>query len=416
MIHVNSFANDLDERDPLKFLRKEFIFPKTSEGKDFLYFAGNSLGLQPKGVERYIQEELNKWATQAVEGHFTEPNPWVKYNETLTQSLAHLVGANPHEVVVMNTLTVNLHMLMATFYRPTKDRYKIIIEGGAFPSDQYAVDSQLRFHNIDPRDGLIELKPRSGEDTLRSEDILQTISETGSKLALVMMGNVNYLTGQAFPQKDITQAAHKVGAKVGFDLAHAAGNLDLSLHDDGPDFAVWCHYKYVNGGPGTIAGAFVHERHSQNQSLPRLAGWWGHNKATRFLMGPKFEPIPGAEGWQVSNPPVFQMAALRASFDIFDKTSMKNLKSKADQLTKFLEELLKGIPQIQVITPKDTNSRGTQLSLRVSTSGKDVLKKLKSHGAICDFREPNIIRVAPAPLYTRFQDLVEFSEILKICL
>jgi kynureninase len=406
-------ALKLDQQDSLNYLREEFIFPKTDSGKDFLYFAGNSLGLQPKQARKYLDQVFSKWASHAVEGHFFGEDPWITYNESVIPGICHLVGAQAHEVVAMNTLTINLHSMLISFFRPNGKRTKIVMESSAFPSDIYAVKSQLQFHNLDPRENIIELLPRQGESLLRDEDILKTIDQNKDSIALVLIGNVNYLTGQCYDMTQITQAAHKAGALVGFDLAHGVGNLNLSLHNIGCDFAIWCHYKYVNGGPGTIAGAFIHERHAQNKNIHRLAGWWGQNKQSRFQMGPDFDPIPSASGWQSSNPPVFQLAVLRSSLEIFQKTSMEKLKSKADQLTQYFEQLVDTSRVVEIITPRNPDKRGTQLSLRIPINGRGVLNSLKELGAICDFREPNVIRLAPAPLYTKFMDLYEFHEMLK---
>ena len=434
-----TFAQKLDEQDSLKHFRDKFYIPKQSSGEDVLYFTGNSLGLQPKTTRDYIEQELRDWETFGVEGHFHAKNPWMSYHELLTDSMAKIVGANKTEVVAMNSLTVNLHLLMVSFYRPTATRNKIIIEGGAFPSDQYAVKSQIEFHQqvsnfkfqipdseANPKsqipnsksDWLIELAPREGEAILRIEDIEKTIVEHGNSIALIMLGGVNYYTGQAFDMKRITEIGHKVGAIVGFDLAHAAGNIELNLHDWDVDFAAWCSYKYLNSGPGGIAGVFVHERHSENFDLPRFAGWWGHDKATRFLMGDEFQPIVGAEGWQLSNPPIFQLAALRASLDIFDEAGMKNLREKSVQLTNYLEFLLSEIhdERIKVITPKNSDERGCQLSIRVKNSDKKLFKSLTEKGVVADWREPDVIRVAPVPLYNSFADVWKFAEILKDCL
>ena len=408
-------AKEKDESDVLKDFRNEFIFPMPPKGKETFYFAGNSLGLQPKRVKEYVVQEIDEWARLAVDGHTHAKNPWVAYHEYLNASTARLVGAKPHEVVVMNSLTVNLHLMMVSFFRPSGRRNRILIEGGAFPSDQYAVKSQLLFHGL-PETCLVELKPREGEDLLRPDDILAAIAREGEDLALVLLGNVNYLTGQHFSIPNITQAAHKVGAKIGFDLAHGAGNLLLNLNQDGPDFAVWCSYKYLNAGPGAIAGCFIHERHAQNFTLPRFAGWWGHNKASRFKMGPLFDAIQGADGWQLSNPPIFQLAALRASMEIFDRAQMRRIKVKADDMTTYLEFMLRRFPEIEVISPRDLKQRGTQLSLRIKGRSKELLSDLAKEGVVCDFREPNIIRVAPVALYTRYHDLNKFVEILTTCL
>jgi kynureninase len=410
-----AFARRMDAEDPLRSFRDEFLFPRRSDGEPAIYLVGNSLGLQPRKARQYVLEELEDWERLGVEGHFHARHPWLPYHETLTEQTARLVGALPLEVVVMNTLTVNLHLMMVSFYQPTRERFKILIEGGAFPSDQYAVASQTRFHGFDPAVAVMRLEPRPGEATLRHEDILDTIERRGDEIALVMLGNVNYLTGQAFDMAAITRAAHARGCRVGFDLAHGAGNLRLSLHDDGPDFAVWCSYKYLNGGPGTLAGAFVHERHARDTSLPRLAGWWGHDKATRFQMGPDYVPLPGAEGWQLSNPPILQLAALRASLELFDRATMPALRAKGDLLTGYLEFLLDRLPPgtVRIATPRDVKARGSQLSLRFTRDPRKLLAHLAEAGAFCDFREPDVIRAAPAPLYCTFLDVYRFVRILE---
>lgn len=413
-----SFAQKMDETDALKHFREKFYLPKQSNGDDALYFTGNSLGLQPKNTRNYIEQELKDWETFGVEGHFHAKNPWMPYHENVTASLAKIVGAKPLEVVAMNSLTVNLHLLMVSFYRPTAARNKIIIEAGAFPSDQYAVKSQIKFHGFVVENSLIELQPRADETVLRTEDILQTIAENADSVALVLLGGVNYYTGQKFDFERITKAGHDAGAIVGFDLAHAAGNVELKLHDWNVDFAAWCSYKYLNSGPGGIAGAFVHERHSENSDLPRFAGWWGHDKKTRFLMGDEFVPIIGAEGWQMSNPPIFQLAALRASLDVFDEAGMEDLIAKSRELTNYLEFLLSEIKdeRIEIITPKNENERGCQLSIRVKNADKNLFKAISERGVIADWREPDVIRVAPVPLYNSFTDCWKFVEILKNCL
>lgn len=404
----------MDESDPLKSFRERFHIPQTKDGRDILYFAGNSLGLQPKKAREYINEELDDWARLGVEGHFLGRHPWLPYHENLTEATARLVGAKPIEVVVMNTLTVNLHLMMVSFYQPTPKRHKILVESGAFPSDQYAVQSQAKFHGYDPKEAVIELKPRTGEATLRTEDILETLEQRGHEIALVMLGNVNYLTGQAFDMKAITEAAHKKGALAGFNLAHGAGNLHLELHDSNVDFAIWCSYKYLNAGPGNLSGCFVHEHHAREFALPRFAGWWGHNKKTRFLMGPDFDPLPGAEGWQLSNPPIFQLAALRASMEIFDEATMPELRKKSERLTGYLEFLLGELPHgyCAITTPRAPEARGAQLSLKIRGNPKQLLKDLTDQGVLCDFREPDIIRVAPTPLYNRYSDVHRFVGIL----
>lgn len=413
-----SFADEMDTRDFLRKFRENFFIPKNASGEEVLYFTGNSLGLQPKTVKGFIEQELKDWETLGVEGHFHAKNPWMPYHELLTEQMAEIVGAKPLEVVVMNSLTVNLHLLMVSFYRPAGKRNKIVIEKGAFPSDQYAVKSQIRFHGFDPQNALIELAPRENENCLRTEDIVRTISENGDEIALIMLGGVNYYTGQAFDFKAITEAGHAAGAVVGFDLAHAAGNILLNLHEWKADFAAWCSYKYLNAGPGAIAGVFVHERHAENFDLPRLAGWWGHDKKTRFLMGDEFRPISGAEGWQLSNPPIFQMAALRASLEIFHEAEMKNLRKKSVELTNYLEFLLNEIKneRIEIITPRNPAERGCQLSIRVKNSDKSLFEAISAKSVVADWREPDVIRVAPVPLYNSFTDIWKFSEVFKTCL
>lgn len=409
-----SYAEEMDRIDPLAKFREEFCFPKGPRGQDVIYLAGNSLGLQPKKARVYVEQELADWERFGVEGHFHAKNPWLPYHEALTEPMARVVGAKPSEVVVMNSLTVNLHLMMVSFYRPTRERYKILVERGAFPSDQYAVASQARFHGFDPGDAILEARPRPGENTIREEDLLELIAREGRSIALVMLGSVNYLTGQAFDIAAITRAAHAQGCKVGFDLAHGAGNLAVKLHDWGPDFAVWCSYKYLNAGPGALAGAFVHERHARDSTLPRFAGWWGHDKKTRFLMGPEFHAIPGAEGWQLSNPPILSMAPLRASLELFDAATMSELRRKGDLITGYLEFLLSDVPGVQIVTPRDPARRGSQLSLRFpGIDGRVLLKQWSEAGIIADFREPDIIRATPAPLYCRFVDVYRFAEELR---
>ena len=414
----SEFASVLDEADPMREFRDRFNFPDFSDGRELIYFTGNSLGLQPKTAREYIDQEIDDWARFAVEGHLHARHPWLPYHEFVTEPMARIIGAKPIETIVMNSLTVNLHLMLVSFYRPEGIRRRIVIERGAFPSDQYAVKSQLRFHGVDPEDGLIELSPRDSESTLRTEDIVEMIDKNGDEIALVLLGGVNYYTGQAFDMAAITEAGHKAGAIVAFDLAHAAGNLQLHLHDWDVDFAVWCSYKYLNAGPGGIAGAFVHERHANSYDLPRFAGWWGHNKRTRFLMGPEFDPLPGAEGWQLSNPPILQLAALRASLEIFDDVGMSNLRAKSEALTGYLEYLLSQIDddRISIITPSDPAQRGCQLSIRVKDSDKLLFDAITDRGVIADWREPDVIRVAPAPLYNSFNDVFSFSRILSECL
>lgn len=410
-------ASSLNSVNSVRNFRSRFHIPKRADGSEVIYLTGNSLGLQPKTTRKYIEEELEDWERLGVEGHLHARHPWLPYHEFVTEPMARVVGALPSETVVMNSLTVNLHLMMVSFYRPSGIRRKIVIERGAFPSDQYAVESQLRFHGSDSTN-LIELSPREGESTLRTEDIIETIEQNGDEIALVMLGGVNYYTGQAFDMKAITAAGHRVGATVGFDLAHAAGNLELHLHDWDVDFAVWCSYKYLNAGPGGIAGAFIHERHARAFDRPRFAGWWGHNKQTRFLMGPDFDPLPGAEGWQLSNPPIFQLAALRASLEIFDEAGMSNLRAASVELTGHLEKLLRSIEndRISIITPSDPAQRGCQLSIRVEDADKSLFDAITARGVIADWREPDVIRVAPVPLYNNMDDIEGFAEILKECL
>ncbi len=410
-----SFAREMDSKDPLRKYRKRFHIPKQKNGEDGIYFCGHSLGLQPRTTREYIRQELNDWKKLGVEGHFHAKHPWMPYHEFLTEKTARLVGARNTEVVNMNSLTTNLHLMMISFYRPTPTRYKILIEGGAFPSDQYAVKSQIQFHGYDPRSALIELKPQPGEITLRTDDIEKTISEHSDSIALIVLGGVNYYTGQAFELERITKAGHAKGCMVGFDLAHAAGNVILKLHDWNVDFAVWCTYKYLNSGPGGIAACFIHERHTNNPELPRFAGWWGHDKKTRFRMPSEFVPIRTAEAWQLSNPPIFQLAALNASLEIFDEAGIKKLRAKSELLTGYLEFLIHHISNknISILTPQDPKERGCQLSIHVRRKGKLVYKKLSESGVFCDWREPDVIRLAPVPLYNTFMDVYRFAKLLQ---
>jgi kynureninase len=412
-----SFVSAADAADPLANFRDRFHIPR-HEDHEAIYFTGNSLGLMPRTVRSYVEQELKDWEALGVEGHLNARNPWLPYHEFLTEQMAGVVGALPIETVVMNSLTVNLHLLLVSFYRPTHIRRKIVIEEGAFPSDQYAVESHIRLHGYDPSEDLIELTPRRDEATLRTEDIIDVIEQEGPSISLILMGGVNYYTGQAFDMREITRAAHAEGIVVGFDLAHAAGNLELHLHDWDVDFAAWCSYKYLNGGPGSVGGAFVHERHAYCPDIPRLAGWWGHDKDTRFLMGPEFTPMRGAEGWQVSNPPIFQMAALRASLEIFDVAGMAALREKSVKLTGYLETQLMAIDddRITIITPNDAASRGCQLSIRVRSADKALFEAITARGVFADWREPDVIRVAPVPLYNSFTDVFRFVEILRDCL
>lgn len=404
------FAIAMDSRDPLASYAEQFHFPRTQNGERCIYLCGHSLGLQPTTVGKYIEQELTVWAQLGVEGHFRAKHPWVPYHRLLTEQTASLVGAKPEEVVVMNSLTVNLHLMMVSFYRPTSRRYKILIERGAFPSDQYGVKSQLHFHGFDPASSFLELSPRPGESCIRDDDIESLIEREGDSIALILLGGVNYSTGQAFDLSAITKTGHRKGCVVGFDLAHAVGNLRPQLHDCGADFAVWCSYKYLNGGPGCVAGCFVHERHSNAWELPRFAGWWGHEEKTRFHMGPEFKPMRGAEGWQLSNPPILELAALRASMDIFHEAGMERLRAKSELLTGYLEFLLDqhASPKFSCITPREPNRRGAQLSLRIPHNGRSLCEALASAGIICDWREPDTFRVAPVPLYNSFHDVCKF--------
>lgn len=414
------FAQNADRQDPLRAFRDKFHFPQ-HQGTDVVYFTGNSLGLQPKTTRSYIEQELNDWAALGVEGHFQAKRPWFAYHEFLTDKTTRIVGALPAEVVCMNQLTVNVHLLMVSFYRPTAKKNKIICEAKAFPSDQYALETQVKFHanaiGFDADKAIVEIAPREGEYEIRTEDILKAIDQHKDELALVFFGGVNYFSGQVFDMKTITEAAHGVGAYAGFDLAHAAGNISLKLHDWNVDFACWCSYKYLNSGPGSVAGAFVHEKH-HGKNLPLFAGWWGHDKTTRFKMEKGFKPIPTAEAWQLSNAPVFAMAAHLASLDIFDDAGMENLIAKSHQLTAYLEFVIREINRIkfegkntlEIITPKA--NRGCQLSVVAHGYGKNLFNKLTEQGVIADWREPNVIRMAPVPLYNSFEDIYRFGQIL----
>ena len=415
--NTREFALQSDANDQLKEFRSKFFLPQ-HEGSDAVYFTGNSLGLQPKSVSKYIQQELDDWARLGVEGHFHAKNPWMPYHEIFPQQLSKIVGCKPVEVVVMNQLTVNLHLLMVSFYRPTKTRYKIICEARAFPSDQYAFESQARFHGFDPYEAVIEVAPRENENLIRHEDIISTIKQHGESVALVCFGGVNYYNGQFFDIASITKAAHEVGAIAGFDLAHAAGNVELKLHDWNVDFACWCSYKYLNSGPGGVAGAFIHERHVKDKSLPRFAGWWGYEKETRFQMEKGFKPIPTAEGWQLSNAPVLSMAAHKASLDIFEEAGMERLHEKRRQLAAYLHFILSEINNrtgsvINVITPVEEDRRGCQVSMLVPVRGRKLFDALTKKGVVADWREPDVIRIAPVPLYNSFEDVWKFGQVLS---
>jgi kynureninase len=413
-----AFAQQLDQQDPLKHFRDMFYIPMMY-GKQCIYFTGNSLGLQPKRTQDYITDELEDWASLGVEGHFHARNPWLPYHEIFPRQLSKIVGCLPNEVVVMNQLTVNLHLLMVTFYRPTKERYKIICEAKAFPSDQYAFESQAKYHGFDPNDAVIEVSPREGEHTLRTEDIVKVIKQHGHSVALVLFGGVNYYTGQFFDLMKITEAAHAVGAYAGFDLAHAAGNVELKLHDWNIDFACWCSYKYMNSGPGGVSGVYIHEKHATNVDLPRFAGWWGYNKETRFKMEKGFHAIPTAEGWQLSNAPVLSMAAHKAALDVFEEAGMDKLHTKRKRLAAYLHFILSDVNSrqkekvIEVITPSTEEERGCQVSMLMLKKGREIFEILMKHGVISDWREPNVIRVAPVPLYNTFEDVWTFGNMIE---
>lgn len=409
-----AFAQQLDRTDSLKEYRDQFYFPMMN-GREVVYFTGNSLGLQPKAAQDHVLNELEDWATFAVEGHFHARKPWVAYHEQFAEPISKIVGAQPEEVVVMNQLTVNLHLLLVSFYRPTKQRYKILCEAKAFPSDQYALESQVKFHGYDPDDAIIEVAPRIGEYCISHEDVLKAIKENKDSLALVLFSGINYYNGQVFDMKGITEAGHKIGAVVGFDLAHAAGNIKLHLHDWNVDFACWCSYKYLNSGPGGVSGVFIHDKNLNDLNIPRFAGWWGTDKEARFKMEKKFVPRPTAEAWQLSTVPVLLLAAHKASIEMFDKVGMDALCEKSKKLTGYLEFVIEEInkyqeQKIEIITPRE---RGCQLSIIAHGRGKDLFNKLKENGVIADWREPNVIRCAPAPMYNSFEDVFRFGEILK---
>ncbi|MCB9227421.1 MAG: kynureninase [Chitinophagales bacterium] len=407
------FALQLDKEDELASYRNEFYIPKVN-GKESVYFTGNSLGLQCKKVATYIAQELEDWKELGVEGHFHGKNPWFSYHHFLTKPLAKIVGAKENEVVAMNALTVNLNLLMVSFYRPTKQRYKIIMEADAFPSDHYAIQQQVKFHGYKIDDAIVQLYPKENEHTLRTEDIVKTINQHKENLALVLLGGVNYYTGQFFDLKTITEATHNVGALAGYDLAHAVGNVPLKLHDWNVDFATWCSYKYLNSGPGGVSGVYINEKHTKDKDIPRFAGWWGHEEKTRFKMDKTFVPTQSAEAWQMSNAPVLSMAAHKASLELFNEVGMEKLRAKSEKLTAYLEWLiLQNNFGFEIITPKNKEERGCQLSLLTGNNGKQLFEKLTKAGVIADWREPNVIRIAPVPLYNSFQDVWRFVEILK---
>lgn len=412
--YTPEFARQLDNEDPLKHYREAFHFPQV-EGKDVIYFTGNSLGLQPKRTQAYVDEIMADWKHLAVEGHFKADKPWWDYHERLAKPLAGVVGAKPGEITVMNTLTVNLHLLMVSFYNPTSDRFRILCEEKAFPSDQYMFQSQVRYHGLDPDKAIVELKKRPGEHAWHTEDVLAKIEELGDSLALVLFGGVNYYNGQVFDIKAITTAAKSVGAFAGWDLAHAAGNVALELHNWDVDFAAWCSYKYMNSGPGNASGVFIHEKHLGNSDIPRFEGWWGTRKENRFLMNPEFDPIPTADAWQLSNPPILSLAPYLASLDLFEEVGMPKLVDKQKKLTAYLEFILSEIDRevdswFEVITPAD---RGCQLSVFLHGEGRPLFDYLMKNGVITDWREPNVIRLAPVPLYTSYTDIYRFGQVLK---
>ncbi|AXT20684.1 kynureninase [Flavobacteriaceae bacterium AU392] len=409
------YAKQQDQLDKLSKYKDAFHIPKDKDGNNLIYFCGNSLGLQPKSTKTYIDQELKDWANLGVDGHIEAKNPWLPYHEFLTESTAKLVGAKPIEVITMNTLTTNLHLMMVSFYKPTKKRYKILIESDAFPSDKYAVESQLRHHGYDDKESLIFWKSRKNEELLHYEDLENILNKHGDEIALIMIGGINYYTGQFFDLKRITQLGHKYNCMVGFDCAHGAGNVNLDLHNSGADFAIWCTYKYLNSGPGSLSGCFVHERHAFNKTLNRFTGWWSHNKETRFNMRHEFDVLPGAEGWQLSNPPILSMAAIKASLDIFNEIGIEALVEKSKKLTGYFEFLLKqlGEEAVRIITPENPNERGCQLSIQVKQADKSLYNKLTKLGVVADWREPDVIRCAPVPLYNSFQDVYDMINRLK---
>ena len=411
-------AKSLDQGDSLSGFRDEFEIPLDATGHPAVYLCGNSLGLQPKQTKNYIDKELAHWAKWGVDGHTNGHNAWLPYHELLTHQMAQVVGGKANEVVVMNTLTVNLHLMMVSFYQPSTHRHKIIIEADAFPSDRYAVESQIKFHGFDPSQSLLLWEPNPETGLCELPSLKTLLSEHKDSVALIMLGNSNYYSGQVYPIREITQIGHHYNAKVGFNLAHGAGNIICDLHEHNVDFAVWCTYKYLNSGPGSLGGAFVHERHARDFELPRFTGWWGHNKKTRFKMRDDFEPIPGVEGWQLSNPPILSMAAIRASLDIFDRAGIKAIREKSIQLTRYMAELLStlGSDKIRIMTPLEADQRGAQLSLQIKDSDRKLHERLTDLGVVSDWREPDVIRVAPAPLYNSFEDVYHFVERLNQCL
>jgi kynureninase len=413
-----AYALELDAADPLRQVRDLFHLPASAADatRPAVYLCGNSLGLQPRGTRAAIEQELEDWARLGVDGHIKGRDPWLSYHEQFRDSAARLIGGVPGEAVMMNSLTVNLHLLMVSFYRPTRERYRILIEDSAFPSDSYAVASQARFHGFDPADAVVRLKPREGEHTLRTEDIEAYLDEHGKSVALVMLGAVNYLTGQWFHMERITRTAKARGCVVGWDLAHAAGNVPLRLHDWNVDFAAWCTYKYLNSGPGAVAGAYVHERHGKNVNLVRFAGWWGNDPETRFAMRPEFVARDGADGWQLSNPPILALAPVKVSMGIFDEVGMEAMRAKSERLTGYMSFLLRGLVEagkVRVLTPREMGQRGAQWSLVVPGASRILQQKLHERGVVADYREPEVVRVAPAPLYNSFHDVWRFADVLR---
>lgn len=414
---TRAHAQALDAADPLASYREQFYIPQ-HEGQDAVYLCGNSLGLQPKRTADYLEQELADWKQYGVEGHFHAQHPWMPYHEFLTEQMAKVVGGKPHEVVVMNSLTANLHFMMVSFYRPQAGRFKILMDYSPFPSDRYALESQVKFHGYEPSEAIIELQPEPGTEIVSMEAIQATLDASGDEIALVMIGGVNYYTGQYYDVEAITAAGHAKGCVVGFDMAHGAGNVPLQLHDHGVDFAVWCTYKYLNSGPGSLSGCFVHERHAERPDLPRFAGWWGHDKETRFLMEDDFVPMRGAEGWQLSNPPILSMAAIRASLDVIGEAGFEQMVAKSQQLTQYTIDLLDTIDtdRIAVITPRNAARRGCQLSLQVRGADKSLFDEISRRGVVADWREPDVIRIAPVPLYNSYEDVWRFVDILRASL
>lgn len=408
------FAQQLDSQDKLASYRDQFCIPKTKDKKETIYLCGNSLGLMPQQTPDYVHQELEDWKNLGVEGHFYAHRPWMPYHEFLSEQMAGVVGAKSSEVVVMNSLTVNLHLLMVSFYRPNSKRYKILFDYSPFPSDRYAIASQIRFHGFDPAEAMIELQPEAHSEIVSKDYIDNILAAHGEEIALILIGGVNYYTGQLYDIPLITELGHKYGCIVGFDLAHAAGNIQLNLHEDGPDFAAWCTYKYLNSGPGSLSGCFIHERHHKSD-LPRFEGWWGNDKASRFLMKDNFVPIPSAEAWQLSNPPILSMAAIKSSLDIFSQATMGALRQKSENLTQYLQDLIENSQHqgLHIITPYEKHRRGCQLSLQMEQPDKRLFQKITDAGVIADWREPDVIRVAPVPLYNSFKDVWKFNDLLK---